>query len=86
MNRRQLDLIPDRLVVRTRRMFDEVMSKTFDALFDEPDIVPLIAAVAEGSAALVITGGTLQIARVDHVERASRVPQVADDDMPGMYL
>jgi hypothetical protein len=72
-------------VTRVREMFDEAMAESFDALFDAPDVVAVVSAVAQGQLAIVITGDALRVVAVETVEPAGQEP--ADDDYrPGMYL
>ncbi|ABL80093.1 MULTISPECIES: hypothetical protein [unclassified Nocardioides] len=72
-------------MTRVRQIFDEAMAETFDALFKAPDAVAVVAAVAQGDLAIVITGSTLHVVSVTPLSPAPAA--AADDDYrPGMYL
>lgn len=61
-------------MTRVRQLFDEAMAETFDALFEAPDAVAVVSAVAQGDLAIVITGDTLRVVSVVSDEAAQPQP------------
>lgn len=77
-------------VTRVRQLFDEAVAETFDALFQAPDIVEVVSAVAAGDLAIVISGATVQVLAVQApVDDAASPPapvSAPSDESFGMYL
>ncbi|MDI6912201.1 hypothetical protein [Nocardioides sp.] len=73
---------PAEHTLRARRLFDEALAQSVDALFARPDAVAVVSAVAEGDLAIVITGDSLHVIAVTDANVASPAPQ-QNPETPG---
>lgn len=69
-----------------RRLFDDALSQSLDALFEMPDVDQVVSAVADGNAAILISSAGVRVVPIITDELPAGRSDADDSPTPGMYL